>query len=141
NRLLYVGIARNLEGFRQLNELLSDCSLLNQPLPDIPPPMPDTFIVYEMGKEPKPAADFTANELMGVRPHQVAQLYSSEARRFPEKLVVFSPVTFLDAMGFGVHKLLRASALNKLGTQLTTEDLAHPNEKLFPPDCFPTFYN
>ncbi len=141
NRLLYVGIARNLEGFRQLNELLTDCSLHGQPLPDIPPHMPDTFIIYEMGKAPKPVADFIDNEFLGIRPHQVAQLYSSEARRHPKKLVVLSPVTFLDDTGLGVHKLLRATALNKLGTQLTPEDLAHQSEKLFPPDCFPTYYH
>lgn len=141
NRLLYVGIARNPEGFRQLNEMLTDCSLQNLPLPDLPPPMPDTFIIYEAGKAPKPLADFADHEFLGIRPSQVAIQAYGENRRHLDKLVVFSPVTFLDETGFGIHKLLRASALNKLGTQLVPEDLARHDETLFQPDCFDTYYN
>ncbi len=140
-RLLYVGIARNLKGFQELNELLTGCSLQGTPLPDVPPPMSNAFIIYEFGKAPKPLAEFADNEFLGIRPHQITQFYFSEARHFPDKWVALSPVTFLNETGYGVHKLLRASALNKLGTQLTKDDIARHDELLFPPDYFHTHYN
>src|SRR6185436_18116890 len=36
NRLLYVGIARNNKGFKELNDVLTEHSLASKPLPDIP---------------------------------------------------------------------------------------------------------
>ena len=46
NRYLYTGIAQNNEGFRELNEFLSEHSLKKTALPERPPLLPNCYIVY-----------------------------------------------------------------------------------------------
>lgn len=125
-RLLFVGIARNREGFFQLNRLLTEHSLSDKPLPDICPPLSDTFIIYPQLS--KPLEMFGTNEFVGIRPCQVPGLFSSPLKKHVEKLVMFSPITAPDAEAFRLHKLLRAIDLNTLVTKLRPEDLARPDE-------------
>jgi DNA polymerase III alpha subunit len=44
--LLYVGIAQNKEGMRELNEFLSEHNLEKKPLPDSAPPFKIAYTVY-----------------------------------------------------------------------------------------------
>lgn len=37
DRVLYIGVARNLEGFRELNEALSEANIQGRSMPDIAP--------------------------------------------------------------------------------------------------------
>ncbi len=46
NTLLYIGIARNNEGFRELNEFLTDHNFKGEPLPLRPPSFPNAYIIY-----------------------------------------------------------------------------------------------
>ena len=50
DRLLYVGLARNNDGFRELNEFLSYHNLRNIPFPDKPPAFNNVFLVYPLLK-------------------------------------------------------------------------------------------
>ena len=148
HQLLYIGIAKNWEGFFQLNQFLSAHSFTETPLPDIAPELPDTYIIYEFQKHPKPLADFRTNELIGVRHHQLTDLYFSNAEKYPEKLVALSPVTFLNETHFKIHQILRTIDLNILISQLTITDIANREEllyskkelleryKLYPKMCF-----
>jgi DNA-directed DNA polymerase III PolC len=49
NRLLYIGIARNNEGFRELNEFLTHHNISGEPLPQRPPSFSNAYIVYPAG--------------------------------------------------------------------------------------------
>ncbi|MFN0014891.1 MAG: PHP domain-containing protein, partial [Saprospiraceae bacterium] len=97
-RLLFVGLARSREGFFHLNRLLTDHSLDSKTLPDCCPTLPETFIIYP--RLVKPIELFEENEFLGVRPCQVAGLYSSSWKKRLDKLVVFSPITAPDAESF-----------------------------------------
>ena len=46
NRLLYIGIARNNEGFRELNEFLTHHNVTGEPLPPRPPSFPNAYVIY-----------------------------------------------------------------------------------------------
>ena len=46
NRLLYIGIARNNEGFRELNEFLTHHNITGEPLPPRPPSFPNVYVIY-----------------------------------------------------------------------------------------------
>ncbi len=46
NRLLYIGIARNNEGFRELNEFLTHHNVTGEPLPLRPPSFPNAYVIY-----------------------------------------------------------------------------------------------
>ncbi len=129
NRLLYVGIAKNNEGFFELNRFLTDHSLEEKPLPEIPPKMRHVYFVYE--QLVKPIAAFENYEFLGVRPKDVNRLFKSSLLKHKDRLVIFSPVTFLNEEGFRTHKLLRSIDLNIVITKLEKKDHAQPEEVFY----------
>ncbi|MEO1435575.1 MAG: DNA polymerase III subunit alpha [Bacteroidota bacterium] len=138
HRLLYIALARNAEGFRRLCRLLSDHSLDGIDLPDLPPAMDDVFFI--LPKLIKPIERFRENEFLGVRPEHVNLLFQSEVRKYPEKLVAWRPVTFLDATGHSTHQLLRAIDLNVVLSKLGPRDQAKANELLESPEGVEKYY-
>ena len=65
NRLLYIGLAKNQEGFYELNQLLTKSSIDEIELPELAPPMENAFIIYpELRKE---LSEFTKNEFLGIK--------------------------------------------------------------------------
>ena len=138
DRCLYIGLAKNAEGFYELNKLLTDCSLAGKPLPEVPPPMVNTWIIYP--RLWKPIREFRENELLGIRPEHVARLFAHELLQFQHKLVVLSPATFVDEEGYELHRLLRAIGLNTIITRLSPKNVAKPTERLIPPDTLRSYY-
>ena len=129
NRLLYIGIAKDNEGFFELNSFLTEYSLEEKPLPEIAPKMQYVYIIYK--QLVKPIAAFRDYEYLGVRPKEVNRLFKSSLLKHQDRLVTFSPVTFLDEEGFKTHKLLRAIDLNIVITKLKKEDHAKPEEVFY----------
>ena len=129
DELLFVGIARNNEGYRQLCQLLTDYSMRKQTLPHRAPDLPDCFFVYRLGRHPDVLRD---NEYIGVMMHEVNKLYQSPLLEHPEKLLALCPVTFKDRDGYLAHKLLRAIDKNVLITLLEAKSVAHISEMLHP---------
>src|SRR5690606_8360075 len=69
---LYIGIARNHEGFRELNEILTEANRKKKPLPETAPAFDHAFVVYPYG-----ARDVTAlreNEFIGIRPAELNRI-------------------------------------------------------------------
>jgi len=126
HRFLFVGIARNNAGWAALCALLTEHSLSGKPLPVVPPPMDDVFIVYN--REVKPLELFRPNELLGIRPSEANKLVFSNWRHRPEQLLIWQPITFFDAEGYRLHKLLRAMDANTLVTKLDGVAMAQPDE-------------
>ena len=46
NQLLYIAIAKNLDGFREINELLTKTNLSEMPLPEQSPYFHNVFVIY-----------------------------------------------------------------------------------------------
>src|SRR5699024_12021055 len=46
SELLYIGIAKNMEGFRELNELLTESNRTKKPLPKDAPEWEHVFVIY-----------------------------------------------------------------------------------------------
>src|SRR5690606_10220378 len=67
--LLYIGIARNNAGFRELNEFRTRYNREDRPLPARAPDFHDAFVVYPHGTiapgEPR------GNEYIGIRPSEL----------------------------------------------------------------------
>ena len=133
HKLLYIGIARNNEGWFELCHFLTKHSLDNTPLPACPPRMENAFIIYE--QLPKPLSELAANEFVGIRPGRVNYLYSSPLKKHPDKLLILSPITFLNEDGYKIHKLLRAIDRNTLVTKLQQEDYAQADEFIIEPQA------
>lgn len=135
---LYLGIAKNDEGWRELCTLLTESSLSGQPLPAEAPEFQHCYIIYR--KLPKGVELLRDYEYVGVRPEEVNKLYSSYLKNYPHKLVAFSPVTFTDQDGFKAHKLLRCIDLNIVIGKLDPHQCAKSTEVFYPVDTLKASY-
>ncbi len=131
DQLLYVGLARNNDGFRELNEMLTHHNLEKTSYPDVAPVFNHVYVVYPVGTR-KPA-QLRDNEFLGVRLSQVPRLLNSDLRFRQEKLVVMQPVTYSDDASWYVHKNLRAVDHNTLLSKLTEEQFAAADEIMIAP--------
>ena len=138
NEFLYLGLARNIEGWQELVELLNTYTYKGKPLPSIAPLLHQCWVVYP--RLNRPITQFRAYEFLGVRPQHVNRLFSHQLRNYQHKLVALQPVTFLNDAGFEVHRLLRAIDLNTIVTKVRTTDVAHKNERLIPPETLLNLY-
>lgn len=138
NALMFTCIARNNEGFRELNEFLSDHNLNTKEIPYQAPAFEHVYVIYPFGS--KRLSDLKCNELIGVKPNEVLKLFSTDYPDDPSKLVVFQPVTFGDSKGYYIHKNLRAVDNNILLSQLTPQMLADESEVMMTRDRLLDYY-
>src|SRR6185436_18153785 len=119
NRLLYIALAKNNEGFEEINRFLSYHNTENIPLPDRAPEFDGAFIIYPFSPSLEVLRE---NEWVGVRTHELTRRTFHPVPQ--EKLIAWHPVTFgLKKTDFNVHRLLRAIANNTLLSKLP------PNEQ------------
>ncbi|MBO4574757.1 MAG: DNA polymerase III subunit alpha [Bacteroidales bacterium] len=130
DELLYIAIARNNEGFREINETLTQHNISKMPYGEIAPQWNNVIVIYPFGK--RKIGQLNDNEFIGIRLSQVSRLLTSDLQKHQEKLVVAQPVTFLDQESFVVHKNLRAIDKNILISRL--ENHASDDEILLRPD-------
>lgn len=133
---LYTCIARNNEGFREINEFMSACNLGNTPIPVRAPEFSNVYVIYPIGTIKTEA--LKTHEYIGVRPHEVNKVYVTHKDK--RKLVAFCPVTFRDAENFELHRHLRAIGRNKLLTMLGPGQVAQSNEHFIDPDFIKILY-
>lgn len=124
----FVGIARNNEGFLELNDLLSHYLHSGEKTPDRAPELQHAYIIYPFGKEVRQLKE---NEYIGVRPGDLNKLIFSEWRSQISKLVALSPVTFRYKKDFNAHRLLRAIDNNTLLSKLSVSEQSPENEVLY----------
>ena len=132
SKFAYVGIAKNKEGWKELNDWLTQHSIANVPIPAQAPAFEHAYVIYR--KLPKPIAELRQNEYIGVRPGEVNHLFTSYLKDHQEKLVVFAPITFLDETGYKAHKLLRCIDLNIVLGKLDPKYCAKGSEKIYSPE-------
>ena len=141
-RRLYTGLARNPDGFCALNRFLSLHAVKGRPLPELASEWDwnpaDVAFIYP--RLVKPMERFTPCEYLGVRPEHVHRLFRSPVRHHAERLIAFSPVTFLDEAGWELHRLLRAIDLNTLLSKLQPADCAPKTERFHSPAVLRDFY-
>jgi len=124
DEMLYIVLARNNEGYREINELMTNCNLNKTNLPTRPDFL-HCYVVYMPGK--MKAENLKDNEYIGVRYSQLIKL-KSDIHKNPEKYVILQAVTYLDFEGYEVHKKLRAVDHNILLSQLTPSQTAGTDE-------------
>ncbi|HVV05256.1 MAG TPA: DNA polymerase III subunit alpha [Puia sp.] len=129
-RHLYTLLAANNNGFRWVNEFLSEHMLEKKDFPFFPEASPDVFVIYPLDR--KDPADLLKNELIGVLPEEANKLLRMPVMAHTGKWVVRQPVTFQNKVYYNLHRLLRAVDLNTLLTKLQPEDLAGSREYFLP---------
>jgi DNA polymerase-3 subunit alpha len=127
NELLYVALAKNNQGFAELNRFLTQHNLTKQPYPESAPEWDEVFVIYPFGKR-KPA-QLKANEFLGVRFSQLTKMFACESFK---KLVAMQPVTFAEEADFELHRCMRAIDENVLISRLEPSSCAGPDEIFLP---------
>jgi len=160
NRLLYIGIARNNEGFRELNEFLTHHNISGEPLPLRPPSFPNAYVIYPAGSgvngsagsrgnssgggvngsatgvndsSGAPHTPLRDNEFTGIHPSAAGRLISMKKSDLA-KCVILQPVTIESPADYPVHRSLRAVDNNILLSRLSPEMAASPDEYIIPPN-------
>lgn len=124
DEVICIVVARNNEGFRQMNELMTHCNI-QKTAPPPRPELPSCFIIYSPDKiEPQHLKE---NELIGVRQNHLLKL-KHDLFSHPERYVLLHSLTYLDFKGYEVHKKLRAVDHNILLSQLKPSQTAGTDE-------------
>ncbi|MGK7397844.1 MAG: DNA polymerase III subunit alpha [Candidatus Cyclobacteriaceae bacterium M3_2C_046] len=121
----YIGLARNNEGFYQLNKHLT--ARLRDSKHTVWPDFHHVMIIYPWERLQLPLA-LKDYEWIGVRPHQVNRLVHSPWLKHLSRMVILQPVTLLDRSQHGLHRVLRAVDNNLIISRLPSELQAFPNE-------------
>ncbi|HKR03956.1 MAG TPA: DNA polymerase III subunit alpha [Bacteroidia bacterium] len=121
----FIGIARNNEGFRELNDFLSHHLHNGDEIPGDAPIFFHSYIIYPFKKDFRALKD---NEFIGIRPGEVNRFVFTEWKKHPHKLVILSPVTFRDNGGYSTHRLLRAIDKNVVLSRLDKAEEAAKDE-------------
>ncbi|MCK5856078.1 MAG: DNA polymerase III subunit alpha [Bacteroidales bacterium] len=128
HKLLYIGLARNREGFHQLNQFLSTHNIAKDKFPNRAPQLSDVFFIYPFSKL-ESILPLRNDEYVGIRYFELTQLLHTPKNLQP-KLVALQPVSHKGDTDYDLHKHLRAIDHNCLLSQLQSSDLAHASEKL-----------
>lgn len=71
----FTALARNAEGIREINELLTRCSIENLEIPERAPEWQHCFVIYR--KLSCPIEHLKSFEYIGIKPAEVPALFSS----------------------------------------------------------------
>lgn len=126
DRLLYVAIAKNTNGFRAINDFVTLNNKFKTTYPDFAPDFEDVYIVYPFGS--KTLQELKENEYIGIRAYQLSKIVLAPK---VNKYVLLHPVTFA-AKDYELHMQLRAIDNNLLISQLTQHQVAMNNEVMIP---------
>ncbi|AFD05218.1 DNA-directed DNA polymerase III PolC [Solitalea canadensis DSM 3403] len=125
-RLLYIGIAKNMEGFRELNEFLTTYNLSKKTLPVRPVDFPNAYVIYPWNNQT--FRELSENEFIGIRATDVNKLFGKQLLPVKHKLLALHPVTFENKSGRFLHAHLRAIDFNTLLSKLDRDDVAAADE-------------
>ncbi len=129
----FVGIAKNNQGWQELNTYLSHYLHQKEPIPKRAKNFENAFVVYpfRVAKELK-INSLLPHEYIGIAAHEIPQLRMSPLLKHQDKLVILQTVTFRTKRDFNAHRLLRAIDNNTLLSKLPKTEEAHPEEKMIP---------
>ncbi|WP_367866968.1 DNA polymerase III subunit alpha [Pedobacter sp. WC2423] len=128
-KLLYVGIARNREGMKELNDFLTFHNLEQVPLPDQPPVFNNVYVIYPFNY----SLGLRNNEFFGIRFDELHLLHNRDLINLKDKLIALQPVFISDKLEYRLHEYLRGIDLNTLLTMVTDDDKCCRTDMFLPP--------
>jgi DNA-directed DNA polymerase III PolC len=124
HQLLYIGIAKNKEGMKELNEFLTYHNLNQLPLPNHPPEFKNAFVVFHFGTK----KELNDNEYLGIKASEINKIIGKSIEKIKDKLVVLQPVTVKNKLEHRLHKYLRAIDLSTVLGKLQDADCCDEEE-------------
>ncbi len=120
-------IARNNNGFQELNTFLTQHLLQAKPFELPLPEFSDCLVWYPFEAQP---AHLRTHEFIAVQPQQIFQWQRQPSRFEAYKYVADHPMTFRHKRDHNTHRLLRAITHNCLLSKLPVQAQAPPGERL-----------
>lgn len=138
-KLLYIGIAQNNEGFRELNAFLAHRNVTQQTLPTRAPHFENAYVIYPISNVPDYLEPY---EYVGIKSRELNKVFRRKLLT-PQgdiplhKLVAWHPVTFPCApkdnqQAYNIHRLLRAIDQNIILSKLPVALQADRSEAMMP---------
>lgn len=128
----FVGIAKNNEGFLELNDFLSQHIHQEKKIPTIAPKFEHVYVIYPFEKVLRnERKNFAENEFIGVSVNELKRLRFSRLLEQRNKIVLLQPVTFRNKRDFNAHRLLRSIDNNILLSKLPVTEQAEEGEKMY----------
>ncbi len=135
NQQCYISLARNNEGYLELNNFLSKHLHDKTPIADKAPQFENAYTIYAFERAMElDKTTFFENEFIGIGPKDLNRLRFSKYSAYKDKLVLLLPVSFNSKRDFNVHRLLRAIDTNTLLSKLPLEEQGSPDEYMLPPE-------
>lgn len=134
NEFLYIAIARNNSGMREINEFLTNHNMSGEALPFPAPRFSEAYVIYSIGKTP--GRKLFANERIGLRPSELTRLISLQPAPERSSMILLLPVTYGEMDDINVHRNLRAVDNNILLSHLKQWQCAGDDEFFRDKDFF-----
>ncbi len=129
----FVGLARNNEGFRELNDFLSEHLHEKREFARRAPHFRRAWVIYPFETVLlNEQTEFDTHEFIGISIRDLRRLPFSRLIHHRDKLVLMQPVTFRNRRDFNLHRLLRAIDGNTLLSKLPESELADPESCMYP---------
>lgn len=129
----FIGIAKNNEGYMELNNFLSEHLYDGKKFPATAPRFKQAYVIYPFERVLLNEIEvFSGNEYIGISIADLRKLPFSRLSGLKDRLVVQQPVTFRNKNDFNAHRLLRAIDNNVLLSKLDKSEEANEEEKMFP---------
>jgi DNA-directed DNA polymerase III PolC len=148
---LYVAIAKNNKGFKELNDYLSRYLHSEEAIPAKAPHFSHVYIIYPLLKYT--GFELRDYEYIGIKPTDLPRLIYPPHQMSQDKLVVLQTVTFRSKVDkvtgsrtvlkrdFNAHRLLRAVGKNTLLSMLPKSEEGSPDDFLYPLEELKALYS
>ncbi len=137
-RQLYVGIAKNNDGFAELNRFLSKHLQNKEPFPATAPEFENAFVIYPFN----PSKQYTLknNEYIGVKKSDLTKFSLSPVKKYTNNLIALNTVTVQDKKDFNAHRILKAIEGRTIITKLDLCQLCNTDEKFYTYDTLQALF-
>lgn len=128
DQFCFVAIAKNEQGFREINDYRTKLNMENRAVPERAPEFEQVFVIYPLSKlNAFPLKDY---EYIGIRPIERTRVQLMD-RKVLDRCVILAPVSFRKA-DYTLHRQLRAIDNNLLISQLSPDQTAAEDEVFIP---------
>lgn len=122
----FIGLAKNNEGYYELNTFLSYHLHTGIDIPDTAPAFENVFVIYPYGK--KQPSQLRHFEFVGLQISECSKLIFTDWKHHTHHLVALYPVTFRNKRDFNAHRILRAIDNNTLLSHMPKSEEASIDE-------------
>lgn len=129
-RQQFVGIARNNQGFKELNDYLSDFLHHKRIIPERAGKMKQAYVIYPFRNYRNQFIRLRKYEFIGISIEELKQLPFSPWRSHQHRFVLLQTVSFQRKRDHNIHRLLRAIDHNSLLSKMPRDAFGKEHHRM-----------